>query len=147
MATAASPPPPDNSSSSSSSPAPATQRKRDFPTPLLRSFLKSRILALPEVTSAVWDRDAAALTATKADEWAAAVRARMVDLEPQGWKYFVQVSVSERPAGASSAPTVPAGRAVLSTFWDPASDVCVSEVFQNDTVVVTILAVAIRIQY
>ncbi|GAA6042972.1 hypothetical protein JCM8097_000031 [Rhodosporidiobolus ruineniae] len=155
--------------SSSALSSPSSSKPRPFPAPLLRSFLRSsRLLDSPEVKNAVWERDAGWLS-EKAEQWAGEVRGRMCDLEPTGFKYFCQVSVSERPTGhslpsssslaldsPSSSSSRPngtstsgggAGRAVLSTFWDPQSDVCVSEVFQNDTVLITVLAVAIRIAY
>ncbi|CEQ39689.1 SPOSA6832_01231 [Sporobolomyces salmonicolor] len=137
--------------------------RRDFNQTLLRPFIK-RILAAPDVTSAVWERDAEIL-GNRAHEWASEIKKRMVgewsslapaaapeprmltrrqDLEPRGYKYLVTVSVSERGSSSASSGS---GRAVLATFWDPLSDVAVSEVFQNDTVVVAVLAVAIRILY
>ncbi|GAA5915074.1 hypothetical protein JCM5296_000257 [Sporobolomyces johnsonii] len=143
------PPPPASSSlaSPASAPSPPATRsppppRRDFNPTLLRPFIK-RILAAPEVTAAVWDRDAD-LLGKRANDWASEIKKRMVDLEPRGYKYLVTVSVSERGSSSASSGS---GRAVLATFWDPSSDVAVSEVFQNDTVVIAILAVAIRILY
>ncbi|GAA6064036.1 hypothetical protein JCM10212_001462 [Sporobolomyces blumeae] len=125
-------------------------RISEFNPVLLRPFLK-RIVSQPEIARSTWTRDAAMLM-TKAQDWADDVKQRMIDLGPTGYKYLVNVSygsplrklVSER---GSSSSTTGAGRGVLSTFWDPSTDVAVSEVFQNDTVVVTILAVAIRVVY
>ncbi|GAA5921840.1 hypothetical protein JCM3775_001850 [Rhodotorula graminis] len=116
--------------------------QRAFNGELLRPYLK-RLLEAPIITGAVWDRDAQAL-GKRAKDMAAEVKRRMVDIEPAGYKYLCHVSVTERGQGSASAG---AGRAFLSTYWDASSDVCVSEVFQNDSVVVTILAVAIRILY
>ncbi|GAA5952867.1 hypothetical protein JCM10213_007600 [Rhodosporidiobolus nylandii] len=141
-------PSPSSSTSTSPSRAPTTRPKpRNFPHPLLRSFLR-RLLdsPFPSLTSdgqvlssrdSIWERDAEVLQGL-AERWAAEVRGRMCELEPHGWKYFCQVSVQQRTSHA---------RSVLSTFWDPESDICVSEVFQNDTVLVTIMAVAVRIGY
>ncbi|GAA5901205.1 hypothetical protein JCM6882_006143 [Rhodosporidiobolus microsporus] len=158
LSNGSSPPSPLSPSSSSSS----STKHRPFPTPLLRAFLQQRILAPSNVAHLVWDRDADKLVGSAAggggglaEKWAGEVRQRMSELEPTGWKYLCQVAVSERPPGSSSSSssldsprgTTAAGKAVVSTFWDPSSDVCVSEVFQNDTVVITILAVAVRIQY
>ncbi|GAA5820393.1 hypothetical protein JCM11251_005608 [Rhodosporidiobolus azoricus] len=145
------------SSSSPRSPPSTSSNFRSFPTPLLRSFIQSRIFSPSNVGDLVWERDAGRLVGGGGggeggekglvDRWAGEVRARMAELEPTGWKYFCQVAVSERPPGSCSSSSASAGKAVVSTFWDPHSDVCVSEVFQNDTVVITVLAVAIRIQY
>ncbi|TNY24654.1 hypothetical protein DMC30DRAFT_412895 [Rhodotorula diobovata] len=63
------------------------------------------------------------------------VKRRMVDLEPTSYKYLFQVSAS----GA-------AGRAFLSTYWDPTTTSACGTTTQ-DSVAVTILAVAIRILY
>ncbi|GAA5945885.1 hypothetical protein JCM1841_006128, partial [Sporobolomyces salmonicolor] len=104
--------------------------RHDFNQTLLRPFIK-RILAAPDVTSAVWERDAEIL-GNRAHEWASEIKKRMVgewsNLEPRGYKYLVTVSVSERGSSSASSGS---GRAVLATFWDPLSDVAVSEVFQN----------------
>ncbi|GAA5895298.1 hypothetical protein JCM8208_005966 [Rhodotorula glutinis] len=129
--------------SSPALPPPALPKpRRAFNGELLRPYLK-RLLEAPKITGAVWDRDAQAL-GKRAEDLAAEVERRMVDIEPTGYKYLCHVSVAERGQGSASAG---AGRAFLSTYWDAASDVCVSEVFQNDTIVMTILAVAIRIVY
>ncbi|GAA6047207.1 Topoisomerase I damage affected protein 2 [Rhodotorula toruloides] len=169
MASARSPPPPTplpsssslntsttSSSAKSSSSRPAsspTPRQRRFNPDLLRPYLK-RLLAAPEITGAVWDRDAEKLV-KRAEEISGEVKRRMVDLEPSGYKYLCQVSVSERPRGTlsstssstSSSAGPGAGKAFLSCFWDPTSDSILSEVYQNETVVVTVLAVAVRIGY
>ncbi|BGP40314.1 hypothetical protein JCM10450v2_004297 [Rhodotorula kratochvilovae] len=141
-------PPPPLTASSNTSLSPATSNaaspklRRDFNPELLRPYLK-RLLGAPNITGAVWERDAEML-GKRAEDMAGEVKRRMVDLEPTGYKYLCQVSVAERGPGIAGGG---AGRAFLATYWDSASDVCVSEVFQNDSVVVTILAVAIRIQY
>ncbi|GJN90686.1 hypothetical protein Rhopal_003700-T1 [Rhodotorula paludigena] len=138
-----SPPLSDNSHSPTAASAAASPKpRRDFNAELLRPYLK-RLLGAPQITGAVWERDADVL-GKRAEEMAGEVKRRMVDLEPAGYKYLCQVSVAERGPGVRGGG---AGRAFLSAFWDPTSDVCVSEVYQNDSVVVTILAVAIRIQY
>ncbi|KAL7343315.1 hypothetical protein BJY59DRAFT_687744 [Rhodotorula toruloides] len=154
MASARSPPPPAplpsssslNTSSTSSSTQSSSSRPSFSPTPrqrrfnpdLLRPYLK-RLLAAPEITSAVWDRDAEKLV-KRAEEISAEVKRRMVDLEPSGYKYLCQVSVSERPRGTlssssstntSSSAGPGAGKAFLSCVWDPNSDAILSEVYQN----------------
>ncbi|GAA5833540.1 hypothetical protein JCM9279_001553 [Rhodotorula babjevae] len=125
-----------------SPPAAPPRPRRAFNGELLRPYLK-RLLEAPSITGAVWDRDAQAL-GKRAEEMAAEVKRRMIEIEPTGFKYLCHISVTERGQGSASGG---AGRAFLSTYWDAASDVCVSEVFQNDSIVVTILAVAIRILY
>ncbi|GEM09849.1 hypothetical protein Rt10032_c09g3866 [Rhodotorula toruloides] len=87
------------SSTNSGSSPPATSptpRQRRFNPDLLRPYLK-RLLAGPEITGAVWDRDAERLV-KRAEEMSAEVKRRMADLEPAGYKYLCQVSFVPFPS-------------------------------------------------
>ncbi|GAA5979724.1 hypothetical protein JCM21900_005866, partial [Sporobolomyces salmonicolor] len=143
---------------------------------LLRPFIE-RILAAPDVTNAVWERGAeihgkrAHEWASEIKKRIVDLEPRGYKylvtvssvpspspcprLAPSVPPSLSQTNAPPPPPGrctsvserGSSSASSGSGRAVLATFWDPSSDVAVSEVFQNDTVVVAVLAVAIRILY
>jgi len=67
------------------------------------------------------------------------VKKRMVEIEPKGYKYSVTAQVSENCGQGS--------RADLACHWDSEYDCIAQEMFINDSVICTLLAFVIRIQY
>lgn len=64
------------------------------------------------------------------------VKERMVQIQPSGYKYVVLVQVNEnREQG---------GRTGMTAHWER-GDECISEVFYNNTIISTCIALAVRI--
>ncbi|KAI5476324.1 hypothetical protein MNV49_007837 [Pseudohyphozyma bogoriensis] len=117
-------------SSLASSPSP-TNSIRTFDADALRPYIRR---AFGRLQNAVWSRDGERSKAW-CREIGEEVKAKMMELEPRGYKYLVSCSIIERGAG---------GHAHLTAFWDETADCSVSEVFTNDSISCSVLAVAMR---
>ncbi|PWN21608.1 hypothetical protein BCV69DRAFT_175785 [Microstroma glucosiphilum] len=132
----ASTPTPAHLSSSSSSvdarSAPSSPRPKFDPQPLrktLKTLLPSRLQAV------TWDKADRERMKRLSRGVADAVKGRMLEIAPRGFKYIVQVQLVEDLGQG--------GRADSSCHWEE-GDLVVAETFSNDSIICTVLAYAIR---
>lgn len=126
-----SPPLPSAGTSRASSTASPSPTPRLFDSELLRPHVKAACVRL---SNSSWGRDSGRVKGWCRDI-GEEVKSKMLELEPNGYKFFVSVSISERGQGSQGH---------LSAFWDSATDASLSETFTNDSIVCSVLAVAMR---
>ncbi|KAM0752623.1 hypothetical protein T439DRAFT_323247 [Meredithblackwellia eburnea MCA 4105] len=118
--------------STSGASSPVAPPRRPFDGEALRPVIKRTLNRMLNSTS--WARDAERARAWSR-EIGEEIKKKMIELEPSGYKFFVNCSIAERGSGGSSN---------LATFWDERQDVAISETFINDTLFCSVLAVAVR---
>jgi len=63
------------------------------------------------------------------------VKERMLEIQPSGFKYMVLVQINENRGQG--------GRADMVSHWED-GDVCVNELFWNESLICTCIALAVR---
>ncbi|KAH7887929.1 hypothetical protein F5I97DRAFT_925816 [Phlebopus sp. FC_14] len=115
--------------SGTTSPHPA---RPTFDTELLRAYMKK--LLQTTLQHAVWSHDREQLRSWM-KEIKERVKDRMVEIQPNGFKYIVLVQINENLNQG--------GRADMISHWED-GDVCIHELFYNDSVICTCIALAVR---
>ncbi|EGO01848.1 hypothetical protein SERLA73DRAFT_103911 [Serpula lacrymans var. lacrymans S7.3] len=119
-------PPPPRSEAASPRPRPA------FDCELLRAYMKK--LLSTTLQHAAWSGERDQIKAWM-KEIGERVKERMVEIQPNNFKYIVLVQISENLGQG--------GRAEMVSHWED-SDVCVNELFWNDSLICTCIALAVR---
>ncbi|CAO1617090.1 unnamed protein product [Sympodiomycopsis kandeliae] len=99
---------------------------------LLKPFIQSLLQSLLIGTG--WDRDKDRMRKTSKGI-SDGIKAKMLEINPSGFKYIVQVQLVENLGQG--------GRADLSCHWED-SDTIIQEMFSNDSLICTVCAYAIR---
>ncbi|PWN46260.1 hypothetical protein IE81DRAFT_319142 [Ceraceosorus guamensis] len=94
----------------------------------LHKVLHSRLAGV------AWERDKEKMKAVNRDI-ADNVKSRMIEIEPKGFKYLVQVQLSENKGQG--------GRADAAYHWEE-GDVVIHEMYANNDLIATVTAYAIR---
>ncbi|KAL1410952.1 hypothetical protein Q8F55_001895 [Vanrija albida] len=105
-----------------------------FPADQLRPFI--RTLLSKTLVKVAWDSTDRSRMAFYSKELCERIKQRMVEIEPKGYKFIVTSTFSENLGQA--------GRADLSCHWEDA-DSAIQEMYSNDTLMVVIIAYAIRV--
>jgi len=121
--------PPAISRSNASSPA-----RQKFPSDQLRPYMKTLLNKL--MVGASWDSGDKPRMSAYSKELADRIKQRMIEIQPQGFKYIVTATVSENLGQA--------GRADISCHWED-TDAAVQEMWSNDSIIVVVVAYAVRV--
>ncbi|WOO80931.1 putative protein [Vanrija pseudolonga] len=105
-----------------------------FPADQLRPFI--RTLLSKTLVKVSWDSQDRSRMAFYSKELCERIKQRMIEIEPKGYKFIVTSTFSENLGQA--------GRADLSCHWEDA-DCAIQEMYSNDTLMVVIIAYAIRV--
>lgn len=108
--------------------------RQKYPEDQLRPYMRSTLAKT--LQGARWDSADKAKMASYSKEVAERVKARMMEIEPRGWKYVVTCTLSENLGQA--------GRADMSCHWEE-TDVAVQEMWSNDTIIFVCVAWALRV--
>lgn len=103
-----------------------------FDTELLRAYMKK--LLQTSLQHAIWTNDRDQVKSWMKDI-KERVKDRMVEMQPSGFKYIVLVQISENLNQG--------GRADMISHWED-GDVCVHELFYNDSIICTCISLAVR---
>ncbi|KAG6329659.1 hypothetical protein ID866_9428 [Astraeus odoratus] len=103
-----------------------------FDTELLRTYMKK--LLQTTLQNAVWTNDRDQLKSWMKDI-KERIKDRMVEIQPTGFKYIVLVQISENLNQG--------GRADMISHWED-GDACINELFFNDSIICTCIALAVR---
>ncbi|KAH8916915.1 hypothetical protein BT69DRAFT_1287200 [Atractiella rhizophila] len=126
-------PAPPVSAALSSPPPPPAPPLQKFPVDTLRPHIH-RILHSKFSSSASYNADR-----TWCKEVAEDIKKRMLEAAPKGWKFVVLVEVTEN-AGQG-------GKLDLAGHWDREWDVAITENLITDKIIVSVIALALRVQY
>lgn len=110
----------------------ASPRVPAFDTELLRAYMKKLLQAT--LQHAVWPRDRDQVKSWMKDI-KERVKDRMLEIQPSGFKYVVLVQINENLNQG--------GRADMVSHWED-GDACIHELFYNDSIICTCIALAIR---
>ncbi|WVQ76525.1 hypothetical protein IAR50_006195 [Cryptococcus sp. DSM 104548] len=113
-------------------PRSGTPRPR-FPVDSLRSWTKD--LLASTLTNVSWDPENKAKMREVGKGISDKIKSRMVELEPNGFKYIVQSTLTENLGQG--------GRGDMACHWEE-GDVAVQEMFSNDTLIFFVIAYAVR---
>ncbi|KIL00365.1 hypothetical protein PAXRUDRAFT_129991 [Paxillus rubicundulus Ve08.2h10] len=103
-----------------------------FDTELLRTYMKK--LLQTTLQHAVWSSDRDQVKSWMKDI-KERVKDRMIEIQPTGIKYIVLVQISENLNQG--------GRADMISHWED-GDACIHELFYNESVICTCIALAVR---
>ncbi|KAF9221879.1 hypothetical protein BS17DRAFT_756476 [Gyrodon lividus] len=117
------------SRSETTSPHPA---RPVFDTELLRAYMKK--LLQTTLQHAIWSSDRDQVKSWMRDI-KERVKDRMIEIQPTGMKYIVLVQISENLNQG--------GRADMISHWED-GDACIHELFYNDSIICTCIALAVR---
>ncbi|CAE6491539.1 unnamed protein product [Rhizoctonia solani] len=107
---------------------------KKFDPDQLRSYMKK--LLPSTLQGMVWDSKDRDQSKAWTKEIGDRVKARMLEIEPSGFKYVVTTQINENLGQG--------GRAGLVCHWED-SDACIQEMYTNDSLICICIAFAIRI--
>ncbi|CAE6347305.1 unnamed protein product [Rhizoctonia solani] len=107
---------------------------KKFDSDQLRGYIKK--LLPSTLQGAVWDSKDRDQSKAWTKEIGERVKARMLEIEPSGFKYVVTTQINENLGQG--------GRAGLVCHWED-SDACIQEMHTNDSLICICIAFAIRI--
>ncbi|CAE6515572.1 unnamed protein product, partial [Rhizoctonia solani] len=111
-----------------------TEETTRFDSDQLRGYIKK--LLPSTLQGAVWDSKDRDQSKAWTKEIGERVKARMLEIEPSGFKYVVTTQINENLGQG--------GRAGLVCHWED-SDACIQEMHTNDSLICICIAFAIRI--
>ncbi|CAE7232571.1 unnamed protein product [Rhizoctonia solani] len=114
--------------------APPTAPPKKFDSDQLRAYMKK--LLPSTLQGMVWDSKDRDQSKAWTKEIGERVKARMLEIEPSGFKYVVTTQINENLGQG--------GRAGLACHWED-SDACIQEMHMNDSLICICIAFAIRI--
>ncbi|KAI9574977.1 hypothetical protein HD554DRAFT_2201895 [Boletus coccyginus] len=103
-----------------------------FDTELLRTYMKK--LLQTTLQHAIWSSDREQVKSWMKDI-KERVKDRMIEIQPSGFKYIVLVQINENLNQG--------GRADMISHWED-GDACIHELFYNDSIICTCIALAVR---
>ncbi|KAG2369976.1 hypothetical protein BDR07DRAFT_1265941 [Suillus spraguei] len=104
-----------------------------FDTEVLRAYVKKLLPAT--LSHAVWPHIERDQVKTWMKEIGERVKERMVEVQPHGFKYMVLVQITENLGQG--------GRSHMVSHWED-GDVCLNELFFNDSLFCTCTAIVVR---
>ncbi|CUA73739.1 hypothetical protein RSOLAG22IIIB_01256 [Rhizoctonia solani] len=112
----------------------ASAPPKKFDSDQLRGYVKK--LLPSTLQGMVWDSKDRDQSKAWTKEIGERVKARMLEIEPSGFKYIVTTQINENLGQG--------GRAGLACHWED-SDACIQEMYTNDSLICICIAFAIRI--